>query len=308
MTSIPQPSYYQSPLSRNNASSYSTQTHSIHPSKLREVQEKKMAYTQTYQLAQRARVKLQKEASRHDHDLRFLVGHANLLDNLMIALAAAEREQESWFNDAVRGNMMSEADEEEEEEEEQVQQESRDWPQQGQDWLATDYYSDSSESEEEEDSDSECDSDEEMANYSIPRITRRHAQPSFYSTVIGVSEVDEYDDDFEVEEDEEVDVDADGLYPLQRAPSHGSPPMLVADLSEDEEEEATPPSPPQLSLPFTLKAKEGIVTTSFYDNHPPRSRSHHSQTSSTLLSPHEHQDYFSSRAEFLQSPHLINTY
>jgi hypothetical protein len=39
--------------------------------------------TETYLLASKVRAKLTKEASRPDHDLRILVSHANLLDNLM---------------------------------------------------------------------------------------------------------------------------------------------------------------------------------------------------------------------------------
>jgi len=62
-----------------------------------------MSITQTYFLAHAARGKLSKEAARSDHDLRLLVGHANLLDSLMIDLANAEQEQESWFNKSLSG-------------------------------------------------------------------------------------------------------------------------------------------------------------------------------------------------------------
>jgi len=61
-----------------------------------------MSLTQTYYLAHTARGKLSKEAARGDHDLRVLVGHANLLDGLMLDLANAEQEQESWFNQTVK--------------------------------------------------------------------------------------------------------------------------------------------------------------------------------------------------------------
>ncbi|KAF8427881.1 hypothetical protein EV426DRAFT_588712 [Tirmania nivea] len=253
------------PLSRT--SSYYTQTHSIHPSKLQEAQEKKMAYTQTFQLAQRARGKLQREASHHDHNLRLLVGHANLLDNLMIALAEAEREQEQWFNEVVQGSIA--AEEEEDNAEGDEEEESGEWPEQcyeGHGWLAVDY----SESESEEDSGSEMDSDEEVEDvqYTMPHLTRKSSHRSFssyFQTTIGVSEVDEYDEDFEGE---------DGMYPLSRASSHGSPPQLVADLTDDEEEESTPPSPPQISLPFTpVKGKERIATTPFFGENP--HSSHH---------------------------------
>lgn len=57
-----------------------------------------MSLTQTYYIAASARSKLGKEACRADHDLRLLVGHANLLDSLMIELQDAERQQEAWFN------------------------------------------------------------------------------------------------------------------------------------------------------------------------------------------------------------------
>lgn len=69
-----------------------------------------MSITQTYFLAHSARGKLSKEASRPDHDLRLLVGHANMLDSLMLDLANAEQEQERWFNNIVSGSQ----DEEEE--------------------------------------------------------------------------------------------------------------------------------------------------------------------------------------------------
>src|SRR3954466_2187493 len=62
----------------------------------------KMSLTQTYYIASSARSKLGREACKPDHDLRLLVGHANLLDSLMFELQQAEREQESWFNNSVR--------------------------------------------------------------------------------------------------------------------------------------------------------------------------------------------------------------
>jgi hypothetical protein len=63
----------------------------------------KMSITQTYFLAHSARGKLSREAARADHDLRLLVGHANMLDSLMIDLANAEQEQERWFNKSLSG-------------------------------------------------------------------------------------------------------------------------------------------------------------------------------------------------------------
>lgn len=50
-----------------------------------------MPIAETYFLASKARSKLSREASRHDHNLRVLVSHANLLDNLMDSLAEKRR-------------------------------------------------------------------------------------------------------------------------------------------------------------------------------------------------------------------------
>ena len=83
-------------------------SHSIYA---RPQKKQRMSITQTYFLAHSARGKLSKEAARADHDLRLLVGHANMLDSLMLDLASAEQEQERWFNNTVSG-----AHEEEEEE------------------------------------------------------------------------------------------------------------------------------------------------------------------------------------------------
>lgn len=52
--------------------------------------------SETYMLANKARAKLTKEASRGDHDLRILVAHANLLDNLM------EKISNNQFDDSIK--------------------------------------------------------------------------------------------------------------------------------------------------------------------------------------------------------------
>ncbi|KAJ5275474.1 hypothetical protein N7497_006086 [Penicillium chrysogenum] len=61
-----------------------------------------MSITQKQCLAHAAREKLVDEAARADHDLRFLVGHANLLDILIPQLTDGELEQE-WLFDAFVG-------------------------------------------------------------------------------------------------------------------------------------------------------------------------------------------------------------
>ncbi|EZF53450.1 hypothetical protein H103_03619, partial [Trichophyton rubrum CBS 288.86] len=66
-----------------------------------------MSLSETYVLAHTARAKLTREAARADHHLRLLVGHANMLDNLMLDLAEAEREREAWYNQAIKSRSTS---------------------------------------------------------------------------------------------------------------------------------------------------------------------------------------------------------
>jgi hypothetical protein len=62
----------------------------------------KMSLRQTYTLAAMAKDRLYKEFAKGDFvNLRFLLGHASLVDGLTAELAEAEREQESWFNQTV---------------------------------------------------------------------------------------------------------------------------------------------------------------------------------------------------------------
>lgn len=50
-----------------------------------------MPLAETYFLASKARAKLSREANKADHNLRILVSHANLLDNLMDSLSAKRK-------------------------------------------------------------------------------------------------------------------------------------------------------------------------------------------------------------------------
>ncbi|KAI0127695.1 hypothetical protein BJ170DRAFT_383445 [Xylariales sp. AK1849] len=211
----------------------------FHPSSSPTSPTKKMSITQTYYLAHKARGKLSREAAQPDHNLRLLVGHANLLDSLMLDLADAEREQESWFNQSVRGASSKS-------EEKHIQ-----WadsiPEQAEDeWEADSSDSDS-------DSDEEEDEDIEMAN-AVP-FTRIHP-----NAVVPHSPLLPVDDDFE--EDDEEDYAA---LTLTRSPSHSaSPPELDHDL-DSSEDESMPPSPPFASLPsFSEKQGETTITTSAY--------------------------------------------
>lgn len=201
--------------------------------------QKRMSLTQVYGVASTARSKLGREASRADHNLRRLVGHANLLDGLMIELAEAERESASWFDESIRNASQPE-------EPRKVQ-----WM----DQIAEEY-----EEETAEDSDSESDAgsdideeDAEMFN-SIPMPKIRSAPITIESAVL--------DDDEEMDYDEEEYEDE---LALQRSPSKHSPPELVQDAedSDSEDEESFPSSPEDIQLHLSEKERTAIVTTSF---------------------------------------------
>jgi hypothetical protein len=191
----------------------------------------KMSITQTYFLAHSARGKLSKEASRSDHDLRLLVGHANLLDSLMMDLASAEQEQERWFNKSVSGAKATDEEMPSHEWAETIIEEP------GADWEVEDADSTDEESQYDEDEDTKMTS----------------------STVITTTEIDQED----AEEDEE---EVYGELALTRTPSRHTPPELSADSDSDSEDEHMPPSPPQPTFDsFTEKERQAIATTSFYD-------------------------------------------
>jgi hypothetical protein len=187
----------------------------------------KMSLTQTYYIAASARSKLGKEACRADHDLRLLVGHANLLDSLMIELQDAERQQEAWFNQTMAKASKAE-------EARHIQ-----WA----DSISEDEEEDDSES----DSESECDDDFDM----VP-LPRRIAQAPVQ---ISTMEIDEDDEEFydDMEDDSEL--------ALTRVPSQSqSPPELIYE--EDSDDETPLASPPTATLEFS--EKEAMLTTSFY--------------------------------------------
>lgn len=196
-----------------------------------------MSLTQTYYIAASARSKLGKEASRPDHDLRLLVGHANLLDSLMIELADAEREQEAWFNQTVKRAQKAE--------ERHIQ-----WA----DAIVEDATEDAEEEMDDAASDSSSDSefDEEDFQVIIPRRGVTTSPVTITTTELEEEETDE-EDYYDEEDDDE--------HALTRTQSQ-SPPELIEDLESDEE--SPPTSPPQPAFEFTEEEREAIATTGFY--------------------------------------------
>ncbi|KAI2613303.1 hypothetical protein GGR54DRAFT_616124 [Hypoxylon sp. NC1633] len=232
-------------VSATSHSPFSSPTHTYsHTTSSPSPRRKTMSITQTYFLAHKARAKLSSEAARPDHNLRLLVGHANLLDTLMLDLADAEREQESWFNQSVRGATPKE-------EQRHVQ------------WadnvtVEEDFEADSSDSDSE--SDEEEDEDVEMAD-AVP-LRRIPSNTVIPPASPQLQTMDEDEDDFE---DDDEDYDA---LSLTRTPSHlaTSPPELEHD-SDSSEDEAMPPSPPTALIPtFSEKQGESTITTKYYDS------------------------------------------
>ncbi|KAL2257019.1 hypothetical protein VTK26DRAFT_771 [Humicola hyalothermophila] len=207
-----------------------------------------MSLAQTYFLAHKARAKLSSEAARPDHNLRLLVGHANLLDSLMLELADAEREQESWFNQTVRGASHSQwADTIVEEPEP--------------DWRAEDAESDSSD-DSDSDSDSDIDLDEDIDMADTVALTRIPSHQSMLPHKAGAPYHYDDEDDYDMEDDE---ADFEHLA-LQRSPSHStslaSPPPELDDDSEGDstEDESMPPSPPT-TLIAEFEEQKGVATS-----------------------------------------------
>ncbi|KAK7727148.1 hypothetical protein SLS57_003183 [Botryosphaeria dothidea] len=208
----------------------------------------KMSLSQTYYIAASARTKLTNEAQKSDHDLRLLVGHANLLDSLMLELAEAEREQEAWFNKTVNKAARAEkhiqwADTIDEE----VMEDDED---------DDDFISDS-------ESDSDYDEDAEDFDM-IPQLRRIPSPPVRITTTELDDEDDEEEDDDEEEyyEDEEFDEE----HALVRTPSQQqTPPELVHEEDSDSDDDATPTTPPQPTLEYSEKERQAIATTAYYD-------------------------------------------
>jgi hypothetical protein len=191
----------------------------------------KMSLTQTYYLAHTARGKLSKEAARADHDLRLLVGHANLLDGLMLDLADAEQEQESWFNSTIAKAASTTPPP-------PTEPKHIQW---SDNLPAT-----SEEYDDDSDSSSEDESEDEISYATSAPLRRLRSPPA----VIISEEAIEDDED---EDDEDLR--------LVRTPSRSSPPELLHehDSESDSDDDATPPSPPEANIPldaFSAKQKE----------------------------------------------------
>lgn len=195
----------------------------------------KMSLTQTYYVASTARSKLGREASRADHNLRLLVGHANLLDTLMVELADAEREQEAWFNQSVKKASKPE-------EPRHIQ------------WI--DSIAEAEEEESDDDSDLESDDGSEVYDEEMFDLPLRKLR----SPPVEISSAEVSDDDEEFDEDYE-----EGLALTRTISNKHSPPELTLDSDSESEDESMPSSPENSTFELSEKQREAITTTNFYD-------------------------------------------
>jgi hypothetical protein len=220
-------------------------------------QQHKMSISQTYYLAHQARNKLSIEAGRPAHILRRLVGHANMLDSLMIELADAEQEQERWFNQTV--SRAKEASTSDEHPALSAPTPSTKRHIQWADTIVEDVEQDApmdSSSDSESDSDYDEDVDEEMSYAYAAPLPQSPSKP--IQVIITSQEVepdsDEDASDFEDEDSESGDL------ALVRTPSHQPPELLHGDEdSDDSDDDSMPPSPEQPAFELTKKQAAALV-------------------------------------------------
>jgi len=206
----------------------STQSYFPHPTSASPPAKKqKMSLTQTYRIASTARSKLGREAARGDHDLRLLVGHANLLDTLMVELADAEREQESWFNEHLRAQAKPEGPK-------HVQ-----WF----DSILEEHEDDLSDSDSDSDAESDIDTDD------FPVVVQQSPRRRSVSPPPPVASSYAVEDD-----DEEEDYENDEEHALSRVSSHT--PDLIHEDSEESDDDSMPPSPPTSTMEFEAQSTD----------------------------------------------------
>ncbi|PHH50474.1 hypothetical protein CFIMG_007407RA00001 [Ceratocystis fimbriata CBS 114723] len=236
-----------------------------------------MSMTQTYYLAHRARSKLGAEASRSDHNLRVLVGHANLLDTLMLELAEAEREQETWYHNSPAASSKSTSTTSTSPSQARHIQWADQYISQGDsdsDSSSDDWDVSSTEDEEESDDEDFADHIPETSS-SLQRMPKNAA--AFSPSVVTISAV-ESDSDSDSEFDDDEDLSQLGLV---RTPSHsgaasGSPPELAldCDLDDSSDDEADmPPSPPTAIIDIYRASSKSSGKESLFLTVPPRSPS-----------------------------------
>ena len=209
-------------------------------------------------LAHIARGKLSKEAAKPDHDLHRLVGHANMLDSLMLDLSNAEQEQEAWFNHTVSNVSKPQ------EQPRRVQ------------WADT-IPEEVVDEEEEQEQDSDSDSSDDEEEYEIARempVRRISAKTPAPTDVEMQDEDEDEDEDDEMEDDDDYE---DSLALTRTSSAHQPPELMHEDSDSESDDDSMPPSPPPAApLNFNAlseKQRQAIATTSLYQSDKTISRS-----------------------------------
>lgn len=249
-------------MSPPTTTTFATPSHPASPVSI--IKKQKMSITQTYFLAHKARAKLSNEAAMPDHNLRLLVGHANLLDSLMLELADAEREQESWFNQSVRNASQEDKKTTTTSESKHIQ-----WA----DTIAEEDDEDDYDSSSDDDSDISSDEDVEMADVEVVSLRRvpSHTYKAPASPKFEVMELDMEDfEDDDYEDEDYADLALTRTHSYSHHSTTSSPPELEHDLDESSEDESMPPSPPSTMLPTFEEQKQqqskGSESPDFYDH------------------------------------------
>ncbi|OAX81782.1 hypothetical protein ACJ72_03876 [Emergomyces africanus] len=252
--------------------------------------QRKMTLTQTYFLAHAARAKLSREASRPDHDLRILVGHANMLDSLMLELADAEKEQENWFNQSVRGannnnNNNNKLSEEQQQHNKHIQWADTVVEEPEEDWDPEELPSDS-DSEGSDSDDSDYDEEDILSSGLFSRLPKKQEQQPPSTPRISSREIIRYmDEEDAIEEDDEEDSDELALTRTHSHSKHQPPELLDDSDDSSSDDESLPLSPPQSTIDSFSKKGAVVTSSELYSSKRPSDPS----TFTTLSSPESDQ-------------------
>ncbi|KAF2144938.1 uncharacterized protein K452DRAFT_284324 [Aplosporella prunicola CBS 121167] len=229
------------PFSAETTRTYFPSSPSAPPAK-----KQKMSLSQTYYIAASARSKLTSEAQKNDHDLRLLVGHANLLDSLMLELADAEREQEAWFNQSVKRASKTE--------ERHIK------------WVDT-IVEEAMEDDDSDLSDGDSDSDVDEEEFDMIPPLRRIPSPPVQITTTELDDEDDEEDEEDDSDDEYYeDEEFDDAHALTRSPSQQQPPELVHEDDSESDDDVTPPTtPPQATMEYSEKERKAIASSTYYN-------------------------------------------
>lgn len=207
----------------------------------------KMSLAETYMLASKARSKLTREASRQDHDLRILVSHANMLDNLMEELSKqryntqhnVEPVSSESALDSIHEYEYQEEEDDEEEDDEYYNSASED-----------EYYEEGYEDEFADDDDD----DDEYALFEDCQLPSVRVYQSRNSHKI-LPTVDEVSND--EEQDEESALNKQDSQNIPSIPSISTTSVEVVEISEeDEDDEDSISSPSSDGVPSLCYSSE----------------------------------------------------